>query len=51
MFVPVFDANLCLANAVSSPKEKEGDSPVKDDINSDIVPSANVLKQLAIGVQ
>ncbi|KAI3768986.1 hypothetical protein L6452_00082 [Arctium lappa] len=50
MFVPVFDANLCLANAVSSPKEKEGDSPLKDD-NSDIVPPANVLKQLAIGVQ
>ncbi|KAJ9562592.1 hypothetical protein OSB04_007752 [Centaurea solstitialis] len=32
-------------------QEKECNSPVKDDISRDIVPSVNVLKQLAIGVQ
>ncbi|KAK1440076.1 hypothetical protein QVD17_05901 [Tagetes erecta] len=52
MAFPVFDGSVYLSIWTPNSKEKDsGGSPTSDDVNNDIIPSASVLKQLAIGVE
>ncbi|XP_071725789.1 uncharacterized protein [Rutidosis leptorrhynchoides] len=51
MSFTIFDGNIYLSNRTPIFKEKDVDSPTSNDINNDIIPSASVLKQLAIGVE
>ncbi|KAI3810055.1 hypothetical protein L1987_19662 [Smallanthus sonchifolius] len=51
MAFPIFDGHVYLSIRTPNSKEKDSGSPTSDDVNSDIIPSASVLKQLAIGVE
>ncbi|KAI7735591.1 hypothetical protein M8C21_030754 [Ambrosia artemisiifolia] len=57
MAFPIFDGHVIgiisynLSPRTPNSKEKNDDSPAPDDVNSDIIPSASMLKQLAIGVE
>ncbi|KAI3510035.1 hypothetical protein L1887_25561 [Cichorium endivia] len=50
MSFPIFDYNIYLSNGTNL-KAKEDDSPAPVEVNNNIIPSATVLKQLAIGFQ
>ncbi|CAH1429669.1 unnamed protein product [Lactuca virosa] len=49
--VPIFDENMFLPSLSPMPKEAEVGLLGSDDSNIDIIPSAAVLRQLAIGVE
>ncbi|KAM0063526.1 putative Rab3 GTPase-activating protein catalytic subunit [Helianthus debilis subsp. tardiflorus] len=57
MAFPIFDGHVIglisynLSIRTPNSKEKNGGSTAADDVNSDIIPSASMLKQLAIGVE
>ncbi|KAL8205610.1 hypothetical protein R6Q57_009161 [Mikania cordata] len=51
MAFPIFDRNVYLSIRTPNTKEKDSGSPTLDDVNTNIIPSASVLKQLAIGVE
>ncbi|KAL4566791.1 hypothetical protein LXL04_030916 [Taraxacum kok-saghyz] len=51
MSSPIFDENMFLPNMSPVSKESEGSLLGSDNSNMDIIPSAAVLRQLAIGVE
>lgn len=51
MSFPAFDENMFLPNASPMSKETEGSLLGSDESNMDIIPSATILRQLAIGVE
>ncbi|GJX31510.1 hypothetical protein Tco_0241365 [Tanacetum coccineum] len=51
MPTPIFDENLFIPRRSPQPKESEGSLLSSDDLDVDIIPSASVLRQLAIGVE
>lgn len=51
MSFPFFDENLFLPSRSPMSKEPEGGLLGSDDSNIDIIPSASVLRQLAIGIE
>ncbi|KAL8237740.1 hypothetical protein R6Q59_018821 [Mikania micrantha] len=51
MAFPIFDRKVYLSIRTPNSKEKDSGSPTLEDVNTDIIPSASVLKQLAIGVE
>ncbi|PWA79956.1 rab3 GTPase-activating protein catalytic subunit [Artemisia annua] len=51
MSFPIFDGNIYISIRTPYLKEKEDDSPTSDEVNGNIIPSASVLRQLAIGVE
>ncbi|PWA86665.1 hypothetical protein CTI12_AA136880 [Artemisia annua] len=51
MPTPIFDENFFMPSRSPQPKETEGSLLSSDDLDIDIIPSAAVLRQLAIGVE